>query len=270
MKILKNKTFPIILCVVLAFSLCGCEKKEPKKYQNYIKSLIAINYLGAAKDYINATGANEEDANALYNSNIELLTNNILSFYNIELSEGSEARQGFVELAKNIYSHVNYKVSPARKDGTAYLVDVTIYPINLFEQTAPDVTAYINKFNQEVASGLYSSYTVEEYEQVFSEGLLDILNNGCITMTYKDPVTITVEIVKDDNIFYISDYDFLQIDAAMISSSVSYTPVEPTDEITEEGETDETISEATEAVDTTKATDTTEAVDTTKSTENAE
>ena len=42
------------------------------------------------------------------------------------------------------------------------------------------------------------------------------------------------------------------------------------DEITEEGETDETISEATEAADTTKATDTTEAVDTTKSTENAE
>lgn len=228
-----KKSICIILCIILMFSLSGCGDKLPKKYQNYVKSLIAINYLGATKDYINATGANEADANALYDSNINLLTNNLLTFYNIQLSEESEARQGFEDLARNIYSHVNYKVSPAYKNGSAYLVDITIYPINLFEQTAPAVIDYISVFNIDVSQKKYADYTIEEYEKTFTDGLLTILNDGCNTMTYKEPVTITVEIIKDGDTFYISDYDFLQIDAAMISSSVKIdTPLNdvPADE----------------------------------------
>lgn len=217
-----KKSIPLILCILLMLSLTGCSDKQPKKYQNYIKSLIAINYLGATKDYISATGANEADATALYDSNVELLTNNLLAFYNIHLSEDSESRQGFEDLARNIYSRVNYKVSPAYKNGTAYLVDITIYPINLFEQTAPEVVDYISKFNDDVADKKYADYTVDEYEKEFCDGLLAILNDGCNTMTYKEPVNVTVEIIKDDNTFYISDYDFLQIDAAMISSSIKF------------------------------------------------
>ena len=64
-----------------------------KRYQTYIKSLIAINYLGATKDYIAASGANQEDADALYQANIDLLTDNILTYYSVNIDDAPEMRE---------------------------------------------------------------------------------------------------------------------------------------------------------------------------------
>lgn len=220
MKSKTRKSLLLIICIALMTSLTGCSDKYEKRYQNYVKSLIAINYLGAADDYIEATGANKEDADALYQSNVELLADNILTYYNINISDASDMRQGYVDLAKIIYSKVNYKVSRAYPDGSVYLVDVTIFPIDLFAQTSEEVTAYVDKFNTGVSNGDYNEYTLEQYETEFSTGILAILNEGCLNMTYAEPVTVTVEIIVDGDTYYISDKDFLRIDAAMISSAV--------------------------------------------------
>lgn len=216
-----KKYISLFLSLTLILSLTGCEKKQEKRYQNYVKSLIAINYLGATEDYIKATGANKADADALYEANAEYLADSILAFYGIEISEAPDMYTKYVELAKNIYSKANYKVSKAYKSGTQYFVDVTIYPMNIFAQTSSDVIAYVDYFNQEVANGTYNNYTMNDYETEFSSGMLDILNEGCMNMTYGEPVTVTVTIITEDNTFYIGDHDFMAIDAAMISTATT-------------------------------------------------
>ena len=218
-KKLKNSIL-LMMSFILLLSLTGCSDKYEKKYQNYVKSLISINYLGAADDYISATGANKEDADALYQSNVELLANNIMTYYGVVITDAPEMYDEFVNLAKNVYSKVNYKVSKAYPSGSVYLVDVTIYPINLFPQTAGEITAYVERFNTAVSNGDYNDYTLSEYETEFTSGMLSILNNGCINMTYADPVTVTVEIIVDGDTYYISERDFLKIDATMISTAV--------------------------------------------------
>lgn len=217
----KGKRFSLVLvCMMLVFSLTACTANVEKRYQTYIKSLIAINYLGATKDYIEASGANQEDADALYQANIDLLTDNILTYYSVNIDDAPDMREPFESLARNIYSKVNYKVDKARKDGSVYLVDVTIYPINLFAQTSADVTAYVEGFNNDVKAGTYNDYSLTDYETVFAQGLIDILNKGCETMSYADSQIVTVEIIEDGNKYYISDRDFMKIDAAMINSAV--------------------------------------------------
>lgn len=221
MKYKIKKITCLLLCFVLAFSLAGCrDKKAEKRYRDYIKSLIAINYLGATDDYIKSTGANQEDADALYQANVELLADNIIAYYGVSISNSSNMRQGYIDLAKNIYSKVNYKVSNAYEDGTAYLVDVTIYPIDIFAQTSDEVNDYITRFNEGVANGDYNDYTMEQYETEFSTGLLEILNNGCLNMTYATERVVTVEIIIDDDVYYISDKDFLAVDEAIINSTI--------------------------------------------------
>lgn len=210
----------VVICTCLIACLTGCTANTEKRYQSYIKSLISINYLGATKDYIKASGANQEDADALYQANIELLTDNILTYYSVKIDDAPEMREQFQTLAKNIYSKVNYKVDKARKDGSVYLVDVTIYPINLFAQTSADVTAYVDSFNNDVKDGIYNDYSLTDYETVFAQGLIDILNAGCENMSYADPQVVTVEIIEDGNKYYISNRDFMNIDAAMINASV--------------------------------------------------
>ena len=60
-----------------------------------------------------------------------------------------------------------------------------------------------------------------EYETEFSTGLLELLNEGCLNMTYGEPVVVTVKIIETESTYYISDKDFLAIDAAMIATDVA-------------------------------------------------
>lgn len=215
-----RKLILFTLCFSMIFSLTSCGKDEGKIYQTYIKSLISINYLGATEEYIAASGATQEEANALYQANVEYLADNILTYYNITITDAPELREDYIELAKLIYSKCNYSVSKARPDGSVYLVDVTIYPMDLFAQTSDEVAAYVEKFNDDVEAGVYNDYTLTEYETEFSKGMTGILTEGCINMTYCEPVTITVEIIMDGDTYYISDGDFMRIDAAMIATSI--------------------------------------------------
>ncbi len=96
----------------------------------------------------------------------------------MNIDDAPEMREQFESLAKNIYSKVNYKVDKARKDGSVYLVDVTIYPINLFAQTSSKVLN-VDTFNNDVKAGTYNDYSLTHYETLFSQGLIDILNAGC-------------------------------------------------------------------------------------------
>lgn len=223
MKSKLKKVLPLFLCFVMLLPLTGCGNKLENRYKDYVNSLIAINYLGAKDDYIKATGANQADADALYEENMEHLADNILAYYDVTISDASGAKQGYIDLAKNIYSKVNYKVDKAKENNGVYTVDVTIYPINIFIQTKEQVIAYVERFNQGVSDGAYNDYSLAQYEQEFSDGLLAILNEGCLNMTYADPVVITVTIIEEDDVYYISDEDFLAIDAAMIATA---TPVD--------------------------------------------
>ncbi|MBQ8413604.1 MAG: hypothetical protein IJX12_08400 [Lachnospiraceae bacterium] len=221
-----KKITALLLCTFLVLGLTGCSDKQVKRYQNYVKSLIAINYLGATEDYVEATGANQADADALYEANMEHLADNIINYYDITISDVSGAKEGYIELAKNIYSKINYKVDKAVEKDGIYTVDVTIHPINLFVDTSDEVQAYVEKFNEGVFNGDYNNYTLEQYETEFSDGLLEILNEGCLNMAYAEPVVVTVTIIEEGNLYYISDEDFLAIDAAIIATS---TPVDTTE-----------------------------------------
>ena len=225
-KIKKYIVLSFALMLLLLFT-AGCGKKsEPALYQQYVKSLIAMNYLGATSDYIAATGATATDANSIYEGNISYLTNNILSYYNLQIDNAPEVRDLYEELAKKVYSKINYTVSPAYKYGSVYLVDVTISPIDLFNQAAPRVKSYIESFNNDVAAGKYNDYELSAYESEFATGLSAILSEECDSMTYAEPITLTVEIVEEDDTFYLRDRDFLNIDAAMINTTITSLPKE--------------------------------------------
>ena len=83
--------------------------------------------MGATEDYMKASGASQEEADNLYQANIEYLADNIITYYGITITDAPELKADYIELAKLIYSKCNYSVSKARKDGSVYLVDVIIY-----------------------------------------------------------------------------------------------------------------------------------------------
>ncbi len=218
----KSRLLWLLLITSLTLSACG-GSKYAKRYQNYVKSLIALNYLGVTDEDVKNVGTTDTDASAVYNENIEFLADNIISYYNVMIDNAPEMRDGFIQLAATIYGKVNYSVSKAYPYGSVYLVDVTIHPIALFSQSSAEVAAYVYGFNEAVADGKYDDYELSAYETEFASGLLEILKKSAETMTYAEPVTLTVEIVESEDGYSIRERDLMDIDACMFNTNVVVT-----------------------------------------------
>ena len=201
--------------------------------------MITANYLGTSDEYIKTTGANRADAEAIYLQNATRLANNLNKYYGLEISSDTELAPRMTEVAKQIYSKIRYEVSAPRMDNSIYYVDVTIYPINILNDTHDYVTEYVGMFNQKVMNGEYNNYSKEDYRHEFASGIIDILEEGTKKLTYKDPQTVTVRIIEGKDTYYISDDDFRAIDALVIATvSDDTTP--------DEGDTTTPSTESTE------------------------
>ena len=234
-----SKRFSVFIACLLMFSmlLSGCENQKKSKYKAYVESLITANYVGISKDYIKATGADEDDADALYLQNASRLANNLATYYDLDISGDQELAPEMFDLAKTIYSKCKFSVGDAYVENNVYFVDATIYPIDILNQSDAAVRAYVDEFNKKVAEGLYNDYERETYEKEFARGIMDILTEESKNMTYKDPVTIKLRILENDKSFYISDDDFRAIDAAILNTTeVSMPDEKPATETDAEGE----------------------------------
>ena len=100
-------------------------------------------------------------------------------------------------------------------------MDVTIYPINILNQTNEEIYAYIEKFNAAVDRGEYNNYTKEEYEYEFASGIIGILAGAVSEIEYKEPETVKVRIITSEDTYYIGNEDFRNIDMAIIATDVT-------------------------------------------------
>lgn len=195
--------------------LVGCGANA-SNYQAYVKSLITSNYLGVSNEYVRLTGANEEDAEALYLQNVTRLADNLSAFYGLNVSADPELAPAMVNLAKQIYSKAKFDVGKAYKDNNIYYVDVTIYPIDIINQTHPEIVEYVENFNTAVENGDYYDYTKEEYEYEFASGLIGILAGAVEDIDYAPAEKVKVRIITTEDTYYIGNEDFRNIDRKII------------------------------------------------------
>jgi len=224
-----------LAALLLAMLLCltGCLSNRPSAYRKYVDALLAANYKGDTKDYIKSTGANVDDVDATYLQNVSRLAENLITYYGLEISGNIDLAPEMTEVAKKIYSNVNYEVSDAYQDNTIYYVDVTVYPINILNQVNDQVVSYIDSFNTRVENGEFNDYVKEDYEAEFASGVIDILSSAADSITYAEPETVKVRIIQTDDNFYIGNEDLRSVDLLMIAD------VEATDETVDYINTDD-------------------------------
>lgn len=218
MKLLRKAIALGLICLFTLCSLCSCgNNKKTTVYQSYVQNLMDVNYKGIYTGYVEDNGGNESDAAAMHQECIDHLAEQLIAHYSLNNAQSLKIKETFATIAESIYSQAKYSVSESYKENGEYYVDVTIYPLNILNQSYDGVLQYIEQFNADVNAGLYNNYTKEQYEETFALGIANILTDQTKSMAYQDPITLKIAIVDDGEYYSISAEDLINIDQYIIA-----------------------------------------------------
>lgn len=206
------------LAVTLVMGLMtGCAHRKKTTYQTYMQNVLDVNYKGDFNGYVSDNDGSETEASAMYSETITYLANQLMNHYSLGNAASDDIRSTFEDVARVIYSKSKYEVSQAYKSGDDYVVDVTVYPMNILNQSFDEIFAYIDEYNTKVANGDYEDTSKEDYEKEFADGIAGILRDKASDMEYLSPVVVSVTIV-DDGEYYSADTSGLSsVDASMLA-----------------------------------------------------
>lgn len=217
---LKRYSRLMLLGLTTAFtltSLTGCLHRKKTTYQTYMQNILDVNYKGSFDGYVDDNDGSKDDAQAMYDDTIDYLSDQLINHYSLANADSDEVKSIFNETAKTIYSRAKYEVSQAYKNGDDYYVDVTVYPMDILNQSFDDVFAYIEDSNKKIAAGDFNNTEKEDYEAQFAQGVADIIQDKSSSMEYRSPVVVSVKIT-DDGDYYCADPSGLsQVDASMLA-----------------------------------------------------
>lgn len=207
----KLKTLTIALFVLIFGLLSGCASVQKFDASGYTKACLDANYKGEFDEYVKLTKSTKEEAEKTYNQNLSIATKQLTS---VGISE--ELSEKYTQLFIDLFKQVKYTVKEAKEDKDKnYKVEVEIEPAQIFngvlEATQAEIEAMVTEM---AASGTIPSQD-EIMEQTF-QILYDKVAANMENLTYGEKQVIEISVTKDsNNVYSISDEDYLKLDAAM-------------------------------------------------------
>ena len=215
----KIKVIAIVLAVVLCMGLLsGCGSFSATELVKNNLDLIYLNQY--TDDYLTRVGLDKEQADQEYEDGLEVEAEYFASTFDIDLDIcGDEIRQQIIDLYRQIYTHSKYEVGAESRSGDTYLVQLTVYPIDIFQKVNDeDAEAFLADMQERADAGEFVNMTDDEYEVVWAQAIIDMVSARIDSIGYLDPQTISVQVVKgEDNVYVIDDSDFNRIDSLIIS-----------------------------------------------------
>ncbi len=202
--------------VMLTASLTGCGSAA-KTYTEYVQAVMDCTYFGTTEKYMELTDSTQEEADAVYQDEIDYVTELICYQLSVEtdyITEGTYT--GYEALAKDLLSKVKYTVEDAVKSGSSYHVTVVTEPVDFWESCTDEVEDfYTNEFAEKYESATEDQ--LDALEEEYAVKVLEIISPYIQQTGYKDPVNKIVEItVDDDGTYGISDQEWLDIDDLLL------------------------------------------------------
>lgn len=205
------------LCVLLLVcTLTGCLSNFDA--QAYVQGNMDVVYLNKiSEEYLETVTNTKEELESIYQQGIEVEAEYFTSYFEIDLENAPEdTMDKIVELYKKIYAHSKYEIGEAEKSGDDYLVNVTVYPMDIMQKIVKEDWEEFEKEFVGQAEQL-ASMTDAEYEALWCDGILGLVEERLGSIGYLTPETISIKITKDsDGVYVISDNDFGRIDALVI------------------------------------------------------
>lgn len=209
MKKMRKITMAVLLVLTMGL-LSACGKKFDAS--GYVKSVMDASYKGEFKEYCKLTNSKEDEAEKMYNGNIE---NAMKEFETVGISEELQAK--YKDFFVSLMKQTKYSVAEAKEDGDNFTVELTIEPIMIFDGLQEELMTEVEAYQEEVQAAVQDGGAVPTQEEITEkvfEMLYNIIDARLADIKYGDAQTITVHVTKDkNNVYSINSADLTEIDS---------------------------------------------------------
>lgn len=210
MKAIRKRNVLLAMAVVMVLTmLAGCGMK-PDDAKAYVQATLDAGYKADFDEYAKITDSTKEEAQKLFDNNIDTVTNS-LGFSALGATE--ETTEKYRELLKEIFAKAKYTVGEAKEKDGGFEVEVKAEPMQIFSGVQDEL---VTKLQEEVAKS--GQPKEDEINQLAIDMLYDLLNEKLASVTYGEPQSITVHVTKDSsNVWNITESDLQAVDAALFT-----------------------------------------------------
>lgn len=218
----KKSIITLIISILLVTLLNGCSTislltQGEFDASGYVQGIMDASYKGEFDQYIKLTQDTQENATTAYEAVMETKAEGFANYTAVTLNEEMKAK--FIEYSKQIYQNSKYEVSDAKKTDKGFTVDITISPMLILKSISNEGKDYVADFNEKNANGDFTELSDEEFAAEYAKGIMQIFENNIATIQYDEPVTITVNVVlQEDKVYTMEAEEFTKIDSVILKT----------------------------------------------------
>ncbi len=207
-------TLSALLCLGV---LAGCGSSFSAT--DLVKGNLDLIYLNQySSEYLDSVNLTKEEADQQYEDGIAVEVEYFCNYFEVVLDSCDDTIEPQItELYHKIYEHSKYEVGEETRNGDTYLVELTVYPIDIMQKVLEeDMEAFGTQWQERTAAGEFE--TEEAFETAWAQGIIDLVSARVDTIDYLDPQTISVQVTQgDDGLYSIDSNDFSRIDELIIA-----------------------------------------------------
>ena len=213
-----KKLLALALSAVLCLGvLSGCGSSFSAT--DLVKGNLDLIYLNQYTDeYLKSVDLTKDEANQQYEDGIAVEVEYFCNYFSVVLDYCDDTIEPQItDLYHQIYEYSKFEVGGESKNGDTYLVELTVYPIDIMQKVMEEASETITATWEEMnaAGGLD---TEEAYETAWAQLIIDTVSARVGSIGYLEPQTISVQVTKGaDNLYTIDSNDFSRIDGLIIA-----------------------------------------------------
>ena len=211
-----------LLCLLV---LTSCSEKPRFDASFYVTGVLNETYKGTATpEFLDMVQQTEDDMQAHYMESLSAESAYFFSAWDLDhLRLTEETKENLANLFAQIYAKASYTVAPAQALSDGYAVGVTIHPITIMTSTPislDDIQSLCPQIDENM-SYLEQMPFLDDYENAWTQGLIDVYTEELPRLSYGEPVELLVHITqdKDSGLFSMSDADLARIDSLILPYS---------------------------------------------------
>ncbi len=207
-----------LLCLLLAGCSSGFDTKDAAAL---VRGNIDVVYRGVYDAaYLEQVGMTGEEAAAVYEDALRTEAAYFAGYFDVDTTlSGDGVTDQLVELYRTVYAQTKYELGAVIEDGGDYLVELTVYPIDVFHRFIDeDSENFMQTWREKLATAEFADKTEQEIEAAWAADLIAAVSARVDTLGYLEPQTIQVRVTQDDSGSYtIADADWDEIDELILS-----------------------------------------------------